>query len=386
MTWAANALLAWIDRVEQKAKRATMFELLELPASADTDAVVAAFHRIAAGAHPDLHRKTLPPEALERLVGAYGKVAAAYDTLRDPKTRDRYRKELNDRGRPVSQPPVIAGSQVVPVQRSVPASTVPVHGRTLGGTMAGFAAGPTVPRTTTSSSPPPTVSRTTTPPSTPPSPPPAIARTPTPTVARTPTGARTPTPAAVARTPTPAAVPRTTTPPSGRATPPSGSPAIPRTPTPPTVARTPTPPAISRTVTTGRPTPATGARVLTTPARAPTGGGPSGARVLTPSPPPRAPSVEGADERDEVTPPPATRPPARPPAAVTTVRPRGDSRPPGGIAARAQVYYRKAQSCLGQGDLGGALFNLRLAAAADPRSSVIRVALAEVESEIGSRK
>ena len=56
------------------------------------------------------------------------------------------------------------------------------------------------------------------------------------------------------------------------------------------------------------------------------------------------------------------------------------------VAPRAHAYFRKAQACLSQGDLGGALFNLRLAVAADPASAMIRVALAEVESEIRGSK
>jgi hypothetical protein len=65
-----------------------------------------------------------------------------------------------------------------------------------------------------------------------------------------------------------------------------------------------------------------------------------------------------------------------------------DTKPPptAGVSARATIYFRKAQSCLTQGDLGGALFNLRLAAAADPASALIRVALAEVEHELIGKK
>lgn len=88
----------------------------------------------------------------------------------------------------------------------------------------------------------------------------------------------------------------------------------------------------------------------------------------------------------------ASRPipsPSRPSPTPTPNRSRGyDSRPPSaGVGPRAQIYFRKAQSCLTRGDLGGALFNLRLAAAADPTSALIRVALAEVQAEVmGGKK
>jgi hypothetical protein len=310
--WTYNQLMGWIQRIEGKAPRATMFELLELGTTADSAQITAAFHRIAGGAHPDLHRHALSPQDSDRLVSAYGKIAAAYDTLRDPKSRDRYRKELADRGKPMSMPPVIGGSQAIPIQRPVSPSAA-LAGRSTG-PLPSVTMGPPMPTT----QPLPRVAS--------PSPAPAVARNPTP-------GRGVPAATPVSPTPsrgTPAiATPRTTTP---RAT------------------VSPTTPA---------------------PSPAPSRGAASRAPLIPPAPQ-------------------TTRPPTRPPATTTAsgiAARRPETRPPqAGIAPRAQAYFRKAQACLAQGDLGGAMFNLRLAAAADPGSALIKVALAEVESEILGRK
>jgi hypothetical protein len=308
VSWALPQLMAWIQRIEARAGRATLFELLDLAPTADSAAITGAFHRIAGGAHPDLHRHALAPADAERLLSAYGKVAAAYDTLREPRTRERYRKELVDRGKPIMMPPVIGGSQAIPVQRPVPAA-VALAGRTGTTTQSGAIGLPIAEaRTRTPSSP-----RITVPPAPPDPVPPAPSRTTTPATARL-------------TSPRATSAPRTTSAPRSPTAPPV--PAAPPADTRPPLI-TPPPPATART---------------TTRTSAPT----------TAAPPSRG---------------------------------KIDSRPPAtGVGPRAQTYFRKAQSCLAQGDLGGALFNLRLAAAADPGSALIRVALAEVEAEIQGPK
>ena len=364
--WSAPQLFAWIERIETIAARASMFELLEVPTNVDTKTVETAFLRIAAGAHPDLHRHSLPARDAERLLRAYGKVAAAYATLRDPKVRDRYRKEISERGRPITQSPVVGGSQ--PAVR--PPSGPPPFGAI---TALGAATAPAIGRTPTAQSQP------------------AVARTMTP-----PTIARTNTPPNVARTTTPpgAAAGRTTPPGGARAaTPSSAASTAPRTappdPAPRTAAASTPAPNVGRT-TTRTTTVAAGSetgfagRTPTSPSRAPSRSPDGKQPLITPA----AGAVDASAARPASPTPSRTKPPSRPPALSTPgSTARGDSRPPGGaITARAQIYFRKAQSCLDRGDLGGALFNLRLAAAADPTSSVIRMALAEVEAELGPKK
>lgn len=345
--WTHNQLMGWIQRIEAKAPRATLFELLELGTTADSAAITGAFHRIAGGAHPDLHRHAVSAQDLDRLVSAYGKIAAAYDTLRDPKSRDRYRKDLADRGKPMSMPPVIGGSQAIPIQRPVGPSAA-LAGRTTG-TLPSMLAQET-----------PMIGRTTTPPGRPGTMPPRA-------------GSPSTAPVSAARSVTPGTgVPRIPTP--GR-----GVPITP--PVSPTPARgTPSiPPATASTRTTGPRATVSPTTPAATPASARDARTDTRTPLITPGPEPTTPAATRA----------ATRPPTRPPS--TTASPiagrRPESRPPtSGVGPRAQAYFRKAQACLGQGDLGGAMFNLRLAAAADPGSALIKVALAEVESEILGRK
>lgn len=52
------------------------------------------------------------------------------------------------------------------------------------------------------------------------------------------------------------------------------------------------------------------------------------------------------------------------------------------MSSRAVLYYRKAELALKRGDLSGAILQLKMAVASDPRSVFLRTALAEVEAEL----
>lgn len=52
------------------------------------------------------------------------------------------------------------------------------------------------------------------------------------------------------------------------------------------------------------------------------------------------------------------------------------------MSSKALIYYRKAELSLRRGDLKGAILQLKMAIAADPQSSFLRSALAEVEAEV----
>jgi len=81
------------------------------------------------------------------------------------------------------------------------------------------------------------------------------------------------------------------------------------------------------------------------------------------------------------------------PKSGTTPPPRSTSTPAGGAAtvkpaattqmsSKALIYYRKAELALRRGDLKGGILQLKMAIAADPQSTFLRTALAEVEAEI----
>lgn len=52
------------------------------------------------------------------------------------------------------------------------------------------------------------------------------------------------------------------------------------------------------------------------------------------------------------------------------------------MSSKALIYYRKAELALRRGDLKGATLQLKMAIAADPQSTFLRTALAEVEAEV----
>lgn len=75
-------VLLWAKRINAIAKTATPHQLLDIPADAGSDVVQEAFHTIAKGSHPDLHRNGLSPQELETVTTAYAAVANAYQSLR----------------------------------------------------------------------------------------------------------------------------------------------------------------------------------------------------------------------------------------------------------------------------------------------------------------
>ncbi len=78
--------------------------------------------------------------------------------------------------------------------------------------------------------------------------------------------------------------------------------------------------------------------------------------------------------------PPAGVPAAPPPGeSVTSVTPQQAA---AAMSPKAIVYFRKAEAALKRGELKGALLQIKLAIAADPQSTFLRNALAEVDAEL----
>jgi curved DNA-binding protein CbpA len=90
--WSKRELLTYLDRVEPALDRLDHFELLDVAASADKSAIQSAFHEMAAGLHPDRHRRQLTPQQYERLTIVYARIAEAYRVLRNPEHREEYLK------------------------------------------------------------------------------------------------------------------------------------------------------------------------------------------------------------------------------------------------------------------------------------------------------
>lgn len=88
--WTKRDLLAYLDRVEPALAELDHFELLDIGHEAGDTEIQRAFHLMASRLHPDLYRLEITAEDHERLNVVYGRIAEAYQTLRDPEARDRY--------------------------------------------------------------------------------------------------------------------------------------------------------------------------------------------------------------------------------------------------------------------------------------------------------
>jgi hypothetical protein len=94
MSVRADVLL-WAQRVIGR-QGATPHQILDIAPGSGPEAAQEAFHRIARMAHPDLHRRTLPPEELELVTTAYARAAAAYQELRGLRSTTRLRPIRDD--------------------------------------------------------------------------------------------------------------------------------------------------------------------------------------------------------------------------------------------------------------------------------------------------
>jgi hypothetical protein len=94
MSARAHVLL-WAQRVIAR-QGAAPHQILEIAPGSGPEAAQEAFHRIARMAHPDLHRRTLPPEELELVTTAYARAAAAYQELRGLRSTTRMQPIRDD--------------------------------------------------------------------------------------------------------------------------------------------------------------------------------------------------------------------------------------------------------------------------------------------------
>lgn len=88
--WAVSQLTAWLSQIGPRVEALGPFELLELSPTDDVEQIRAAYHRIAATRHPDLFRGKLSADETEMLMRLFGRVSAAYATLRSAEERKKY--------------------------------------------------------------------------------------------------------------------------------------------------------------------------------------------------------------------------------------------------------------------------------------------------------
>jgi hypothetical protein len=115
MSVRADVLL-WAQRVIAR-QGAAAHQILEIAPGSGPEAAQEAFHRIARLAHPDLHRRTLPPEELELVTTAYARAAAAYQELRGLRSTTRLRAIRDDA--PAAVPTTVAIPTSPPASKAV---------------------------------------------------------------------------------------------------------------------------------------------------------------------------------------------------------------------------------------------------------------------------
>ena len=105
-------VLLWAQRVIAR-QGATSHQILDIAPGSGPEVAQEAFHRIARMAHPDLHRRTLPPDELELVTTAYARAAAAYQELRGLRSTTRLRPLRDD-----APAPAVPTTVVIPTSPS----------------------------------------------------------------------------------------------------------------------------------------------------------------------------------------------------------------------------------------------------------------------------
>lgn len=101
--WSNRELLTYLERVEPVLSELDHFELLDVAWDADAARVREAFHEMAAGLHPDRHRRSLTSEQYERLTIVYARIAEAYRVLRSDDHRKAYLEAQLRKAAPTSE-------------------------------------------------------------------------------------------------------------------------------------------------------------------------------------------------------------------------------------------------------------------------------------------
>jgi len=117
-------VLLWAQRVIAR-QGAAAHQILELPPGSGPDAAQEAFHRIARMAHPDLHRRTLPPEELELVTTAYARAASAYQELRGHRVSTTRMRPIRDAMQPAATVPTTTVIPTSPLSNKAVAADEP---------------------------------------------------------------------------------------------------------------------------------------------------------------------------------------------------------------------------------------------------------------------
>lgn len=88
------AIEDFVERAHKVLNKVSYYHLLRVPVTANAAHVRAAYYRLAASLHPDVHGVGVDAEYRKKLTAVFSRVAEAYKVLADPALRARYDREL----------------------------------------------------------------------------------------------------------------------------------------------------------------------------------------------------------------------------------------------------------------------------------------------------
>lgn len=87
------AIEDFVERAYKVLNDVTYYQLLSIPTAADQAEVRAAYYKLAANLHPDVHGIDVDPAYRKKLTAVFSRVAEGYKVLCDPSLRSRYDRE-----------------------------------------------------------------------------------------------------------------------------------------------------------------------------------------------------------------------------------------------------------------------------------------------------
>jgi len=90
------AIEDFVERAHKVLDQVSYYRLLSIPATATEDQVRAAYYKLAASLHPDVHGVGVDPVYRKKLTAVFSRVAEAYKVLADSSLRARYDRELGE--------------------------------------------------------------------------------------------------------------------------------------------------------------------------------------------------------------------------------------------------------------------------------------------------
>ena len=84
----------FVERANRVLDEIDYYRLLNISSAASDDQIQAAYYKLAASLHPDVHGLDVDPEYRRKLTAVFSRVAEAYKVLSSNKLRQRYDREL----------------------------------------------------------------------------------------------------------------------------------------------------------------------------------------------------------------------------------------------------------------------------------------------------